>query len=122
MSHIVTIQTEIRDPLALQAACARLQLPRPEYGTTSLYNATATGWAVRLPRWRYPVVCDTQARRLHFDNFQGRWGDPQELDRLLQGYAIEKTTLEARRQGLSVLERNLADGSVQLTVQIGETA
>ena len=119
MSHIVSIKTEIRDPVALRAACSRLQLSPPVYESVRLFSDSATGWAVRLPAWRYPVVCDIEQRQLHFDNFGGRWGDQRELDRLLQGYAIEKTRLEARRRGHSIQERTLADGSVQLTVEVG---
>ena len=119
MSHIVSIKTEIRDPVALQAACSRLQLSPPVYESVRLFSDSATGWSVRLPDWQFPVVCDIEQRQLHFDNFGGRWGEQQELDRLLQSYAIEKTRLEARRQGHAIQERTLADGSVQLTVEVG---
>ena len=119
MSHIISIKTEIRDPVALKSACFRLPLPQPSYENVQLFSDTATGWAVRLPHWRYPVVCDIEQRQVHFDNFGGRWGDQKELDKLLQRYAVEKTYLEARRQGHSIQERTLADGSVQLTVEVG---
>ncbi len=58
MSHIVSIQTEIRDPVAIRLACGRLKLPEPVFGKVKLFSSQATGWAVRLPEWRYPVVCD----------------------------------------------------------------
>jgi hypothetical protein len=38
---------------------------------------------------------------------------------LFQGYAVEKTKLEARKQGHTVHEQALADGSVKLTVCLG---
>jgi hypothetical protein len=57
MSHIVQIQTEIRDPAALAAACRRLELPQPVQRTVRLFSAEAPGLAVELPGWRYPVVC-----------------------------------------------------------------
>ena len=119
MSHIVTIQTEIRDPVAILAACRRLGLPTPEQEAVQLYSSRATGWAVRLPGWRYPVVCQTETGQLQFDNFNGRWGDQQALDRFRQAYAIEKAKLEARRQGHAVTEQALADGSIRLTVNPG---
>ncbi|WP_261344465.1 hypothetical protein [Gimesia benthica] len=34
--------------------------------------------------------------------------------------AFEKCRLEARRKGHSVLESQLSDGSIKLTIQIGE--
>lgn len=119
MSHIVSIQTEVRDPVAIKAACNRLQLPNPVFGEVRLFTSTATGWAVELPDWRYPVVCDVNTATLAFDNYDGRWGEQKQLDRFLQGYGVEKTKLEARRRGHSVVEQSLADGSIKLTVNVG---
>jgi hypothetical protein len=119
LSHIVFIETEVRDPVAIRFACDRLRLPEPQYGDFQLYSSSATGWGVELPQWRYPVVCDVEAGKVAFDNFGGRWGDRSHLDRFLQGYAVEKARLEARRQGHTVLEQPLEDGSIRLTVQIG---
>ena len=118
MSHIVSIQTQIRDRAAVEAACLRLQWPEPEQGSFRLFNSTVEGLGVRAPRWQYPIVCELQTGQLHYDNFEGRWGDPKHLDKFKQAYAIEKTKLEARRQGRSVFETQLEDGSVQLVVEI----
>lgn len=117
MSHIVQIQTEVRDPVAVTTACARLGLPVPIQRTVQLYDAEATGLAVQLPRWRYPVVCQTETGQLRYDNFGGRWGDQSQLDRLLQIYAVEKAKLEARKQGYGVSERTLDNGSILVQVQ-----
>jgi hypothetical protein len=118
VSHIVTIETEVRDPVAVRTACARLRLPPPTEGLFSLYSTSAAGLGVTLPAWRYPVVCDTATGKLAFDNFGGRWGDSARLDEFLQSYAVEKAKSEARRRGHSVVEQRLADGSIQLTVQV----
>ena len=48
MSHIVAIQTQIRDPAALAAACRQLGLAEPVVGAARLYSGTATGLIVRL--------------------------------------------------------------------------
>ena len=122
MSHIVTIETEVRDPAAIRAACERLRLPAPVEGAHTLFSGTVEGLAVELPCWRYPAVCNLQSGRIEFDNFQGHWGDRKELDRFLQAYAVEKARLEARRKGYSVTEQPLADGSIRLTVQVGGAA
>ncbi|MDB5732449.1 MAG: hypothetical protein JWQ03_2344 [Variovorax sp.] len=119
MSHIVTIKTQIRDTVALTAACLRLGLAPPEQGTTQLFTTQATGQILRLPGWNYPVVVDTAAGQVRFDNFSGAWGNPLELDKLFQAYAVEKTRLEARRAGHSVTEQLLADGSIKLIVCVG---
>ncbi len=118
MSHIVSIRTQIRDRAAVEAACSRLHWPPPVVGTHKLFTKTVVGLGVRAPRWQYPIVCDLTTGELSYDNYEGRWGDPVELDRFKQSYAVEKTKLEARKQGRYVSEQTLADGSVQLTVQL----
>jgi len=120
MSHIVEIRTEVRDPLAIAAACDRLHLPAPAAGIHRLYSGTVTGLAVQLPGWRYPVVCDTATGQLHYDNYGGQWGDQAQLNRLIQAYAVEKARLEARRRGHTVTEQSLIDGSIKLTIQVGD--
>jgi hypothetical protein len=122
MSHIVQIHTQVRDPVAIGAACRRMTIPEPTFGTARLFNAEATGWRVQFPDWRYPAVCDTALGVIHYDNFQGRWGDPRHLDNFLQSYAIEKARLEARRAGHTVIEQHLDGGFVKLTIQVGAAA
>ena len=122
MSHIVTIETEVRDPLAAAAACRRLGLPEPAQGTAKLFEGEAAGLLVRLPGWLYPAVFDLATGRARFDNYAGAWGDPGQLDRFVQRYAVEKATIEARKRGHSVAEQPLADGSIRLTVTVGGTS
>lgn len=122
MSHIVQIDTHVKDAAAVQAACRRMQLEQPAHGTTRLFSSEATGLIVHLPGWRYPVVCDLPSGTLQYDNYGGRWGDQQQLDRFLQAYAVEAATLQARRKGYGVTEQPLADGSIKLTVQVGGAA
>ena len=122
MSHIVTIKTQIRDPVALAAACRRLGLQEPVHGTVQMYSAVATGLIVRLPDWRYPVVIDTTKAQVQFDNYGGAWGEQGQLDRLMQAYAVEKARLEARKAGHTVTEQALQDGSIKLFIQAGGAA
>lgn len=122
MSHIVQIQTEVRDPIAVRSACDRLSLPQPTEGTFKLFTTTATGLGVELPEWRYPVVCETQTGQVRFDNYGGRWGIQVHLDRFLQSYAVEKARLEARKKGHTITEQSLEDGSIKLTVNVGGAA
>jgi len=122
MSHIVQIQTEVRDPVAVRSACDRLKLPQPTQGTFKLFSSEATGLGIELPSWRYPVVCDTASGQVRYDNYGGRWGDQVQFDRFLQAYAVEKAKVEARKKGHTVTEQSLADGSIKLTVQVGGAA
>lgn len=122
MSHIVEIKTEIRDEQAVRSACVRLKLAAPETKTVRLFSATATGLCVQLPNWRYPVVADLKTGKLAYDNYQGHWGPQAELNKFLQGYAVEKSKLEARKRGHSVSETKLQDGSIKVTVRVGGAA
>ena len=118
MSHIVTIKTEVRDANAVRAACRRLSLAEPVQGKTKLFSGEVEGLAVQLPDWIYPVVCNLPTGQLHFDNFNGRWGDQSRLNQFLQAYAVEMTKIEARKKGHSVTETPLSDGSIKLTIQV----
>lgn len=122
MSHIVSIQTEVRDPVAIRSACDRLKLPEPVFGQVKLFSSSAIGWAVELPEWRYPIVADVNTGKLAYDNYNGRWGEQKQLDRFLQGYAVEKAKIEARKKGHTVIEQPLEDGSIKLTVSVGGAA
>ncbi len=122
MSHIVEIKTEVRDEAAIRAACTRLQLPSPEHRTVRLFSATATGLCVQLPGWQYPLVCETNSGKVSYDNYNGAWGEQSHLNRFLQGYAVEKAKIEARKKGHSVTETALQDGSIRVTVKVGGAA
>ena len=122
MSHVVQIETEVRDAVAVGAACQRLKLEAPTQGTAKLFSSSATGVIVKLPGWRYPAVFDTQSGQARYDNYGGRWGEQVQFDRFLQGYAVEKAKLEARKKGHTITEQSLADGSIKLTVSVGGAA
>jgi hypothetical protein len=122
MSHIVEVKTEIRDPVALRRACSVLKLPAPEHKTVRLFDSEATGFAVELPGWRYPVVCETDSGTVRYDNYGERWGARSCLDLLRQRYCVEKARIAARKRGHDVLEQSLEDGSIKLTVTMGGAA
>jgi hypothetical protein len=118
LSHVVSIRTQIRNVAAVEAACRRLGLPPPAAGTTQLFSGEASGLAVQLPSWTYPAVCDLNTGQVHYDNYEGAWGDQKELGRFLQAYAVEMARLEARKKGYSITEQPLKDGSIKLTIQV----
>lgn len=118
MSHIVQIKTQVRDAAAVEAACRRLGLKMPLRRTAKLFSGEASGLTVELPGWQYPVVIDTGAGKIFYDNFGGRWGEQRQLDAFMQSYAVEKARIEARKRGHSVTEQRLPDGSVKLTIEL----
>ena len=122
MSHVVEIKTEIRDEQAVRAACVRLQLAPPEHKTVRLFSATATGLCLQLPGWQYPVVCNLQSGAVQYDNYNGAWGEQARLNQFLQGYAVEKAKIEARKKGHTCSESRLEDGSIRVTVHVGGAA
>jgi hypothetical protein len=122
MSHTVQIQTQVRDAVAVEAACRRLGLPQPEHGTFELFSGSATGLAVRLSGWHYPVVCDLTSGQARYDNYNGRWGEQRQLDNFMQAYAVEKARIEARKKGHSVVEQPLPNGSIKLVIHVGGAA
>jgi hypothetical protein len=119
LSHIVQIQTEVRDAEAVRAACKRLNLEEPVQGTARLYEGEVSGLLVKLPEWVYPVVVDTATGQVKYDNYNQAWGEQRHLDAFLQAYAIEKAKLEARKRGHSIFEQPLPDGSIKLTISVG---
>ena len=119
MSHIVTVKSQLRDAAGVSAACHRLGLSAPVHKTVKLYSGEATGLAVQLPHWSYPIVIDTASGQVRYDNFEGRWGEQSRLDAFLQAYAVEVVKAQSRRKGHTVTERALEDGSIKLTVNVG---
>ncbi|MCM2371876.1 DUF1257 domain-containing protein [Aporhodopirellula aestuarii] len=119
MSHVVQIETQVRDATAVRAGCSRLGLDEPVEGEVRLFSETVMGLAVQLREWRFPVVFDLSTGKSRFDNYQGHWGKRERLDEFLQAYAVEKTKIEARRKGYSVVEQMLADGSIKLALSVG---
>ena len=119
MSHVVTIETKLKDPAALSAACVRLRLPAPQTETVKFFDGSEhEGLAVRPPGFVYPVVVKEDGTTLS-DTYNGRWGDDAFLGRLKQAYAVEAAKLQAKQRGHRITETPLPDGGVKLTVTAG---
>jgi hypothetical protein len=114
----VSIKTQVRDTAAVTAACRRLALPGPVHGTADLYGGQATGLLVQLPGWLYPAVVETATGTVRYDNYQGHWGDEQQLHRFLQAYVVEQARIEARKKSYLTTEQSLADGSILVDIEV----
>jgi hypothetical protein len=53
------VVTNVHDPAAPAATCARLGLSPPVERVVRLDTEEVSGWVVRLAGLRHPVVCDT---------------------------------------------------------------
>lgn len=115
MSHTVQVKSTVltnRD--CIERARVRLGLPALVEGTHKLFgNQSATGLALKLPGWNYPVVIDAEGQA-HYDNYNGSWGQEIELDKLIQAYSVEVSADSLRNGGYTVEETVENDGLIQL--------
>lgn len=94
----MSIQLEIRDREALQTACERLGLSILGGTLHSLYSSKETGIGVMLSGWKYPLVVKENGS-VTYDNYNGTWGNIDELNKLIAYYGLEKAKVEAQKQG-----------------------
>jgi hypothetical protein len=123
MSHISKIELEVRDLGVLGNACARLGLELlKEKRTFKWYGKEAecdhaisvsgADYEIGVMRTagQYELNCDYYDR-----NIEKAIGNQGGL--LKQAYAIEKTRIEARKKGYSVIERRTKTG-IRLHVRV----
>lgn len=123
MSHISKIQLEVKDLGILAQACRKLKLEFVRgQGSFKWYgNEAPCDHAIKVPGadyeigvierdGRYELNCDFYDRTL--ETVIGKQGG-----HLKQAYAVEKTKIEARKKGYSVMERQLKTG-IRLHVRI----
>lgn len=114
MSHIVKCTVEVKDAKAMLAAAAHLGLQSLGFDKYKLFSAEVSGYGFKLPGWNYAIVIDPTTGALHYDNYDGAWGDQIELDKFLQRYSVETAVTAAQSQGFSVEELQLGNGDVEL--------
>lgn len=118
MSHTMNIAIELHDKDALLSACQRLGLTVAE-GRHNLYQTTEEGLGIYLPGWKYPAVVKSDGT-VAIDNYNGAWGNINELNRLRAYYGIEKAKAEARKRGYSIYESfNNRTQELELRIQVG---
>jgi hypothetical protein len=126
MSHRTTVKTEFRDPVRLALACDHLGITyqRGEF-RERFYQRDDFGegdFKMKLKGWEYPVVVNTKTGEVHFDNYNGDWGDIERLNDvdmkyresivmdeaqllILEGYSITTTTNEQTGDVQIILEQ-----------------
>ncbi len=73
MSHVVTIETKLKDPVALSAACVRLKLSEPQQETIKFFDGSEhAGLATRPPGFGSPVLVQEDGN-VRCDTYGGRW-------------------------------------------------
>lgn len=86
-SHTTCVEVEIRSKEAFAASAQRIGGTVIGEGTHALFSSQEAGFAVRLPGWHYPIVLTDKG--LKMDHYNGHWGNPKDIDRLVGYYAIE---------------------------------
>ena len=75
------------------------------------------GNIIQLQGWQYPI-CITDEGEIKYDNYEGAWGEQQQLQQFQQMYAIEAAKCAAEEQNYSYTEEVLPTGVLKLTIDI----
>lgn len=86
-SHTVKIKVEYRDPRVLERACNNLGWKWHGQAKHHLYEADVQGHGFTPEGWSYPAVLASDGE-LHYDTFNGHWGDETKLEALRSEYAM----------------------------------
>lgn len=118
MSHIAKVDIQFKDLKSIEAAAKRLSIKCEPVKKYCFYDGTtASGTAVYLNGWKYPVVIKEDGEAV-FDNYNGSWGAQDKLDQLKQIYGVEVAKKQARLKGYSVTETQTTDGKIKLKINI----
>ncbi len=115
MSHIATVKVKLKDLPLLAEVCGQLGVPC-DLGQqdVKLYSTTVkAGASFKLKGWSYPVAVLPDGT-VQFDNYNGRWGDPKQLHKVLRRYSERMTYRQAQRMGMAVRREERQDGTVVL--------
>lgn len=116
MSHVIKLQLEIKDRDLFAQVARDMGLQVTENATVEFYGGfEQSGLAVQLPDWMYQIVVD-DAGEVHYDNFNGYWGDIQELNHLSQEYVAAVVEREAVMAGQYAIREEQEDGSLVIRV------
>ena len=120
MSHIVTVQTQVRDAAAVRAACQRLGLPAAVQGKTRLFSGEVEGPGRAIARLGLSGGrAIPPADRSSYDNFSGRWGDHEHSTASSRRMPARGPRPKAPKTRAPMSPRaQLPDGSIKLTIQV----
>lgn len=125
MSHITSIELEVKDLNALKSACRRLGFVYRENQRQFEYYKNQKGeclHAIHIEGCQYEVGIQRNANegyQLAWDNYhQGGLVAAlgEGAGKLKQFYGLEKVKIEARKKGYSVTERMKENGQIVLTM------
>lgn len=114
MSHTLTVETKFLDARAVENAAREMSCEIVR-GEIALFDGTKIqGIGVKLPGWYYPVAINLQTGEAKYDNYNGKWGNQEHLNRFTQLYAVHKTELFAKSRGWIATRKTQPNGSIKL--------
>jgi hypothetical protein len=122
MSHFVSVTTQIKDIAALRSACQELGLKLLQNAQARGYyeNKTRGDYVIKL-KGPYDIAVNHQPDGtfgLTADLWEGHVEREvgEKYGKLLQLYGVHKTTMEARKKGLSILRGPQPNGAIKLVL------
>lgn len=119
MSHIIQVETVVKDREMFAKAARALGYTVVGEGVYQMYSGTVRGLAIQIPNWRYALVVDAEGS-ISYDNYGGRWGETKDLHELTQTYAQNEVERQMRIDGLDMLDTYTEDdGTIVLEINAG---
>jgi hypothetical protein len=91
---MLCVVTSIRDPVALAATCLELSLTIPKERTFQLHQKEASGWVVRLPGLRRPVMFDLRTGLVAYHRLDNAYERYAHLMRFIHTFYAVQTRLK----------------------------
>lgn len=113
MSHTTELEVDFNDHDSLRYAVTEVGGTFLGAISVNLFDGKqiAADAAFELPDWKYPVA--VKDGKLYFDNYNGRWGKNETLDKVRQGYARNVSVKTLKARGYRVTE-HVENGHIRL--------
>ena len=98
MSHTVTVKIEMKNREAISMAAKATEATILHHGSHHLYGNSVTGLGVKLKGWNYPVVIKDNGE-ISYDNYNGAWGNINELEKFKEMYTLSVAHIKAQELG-----------------------
>jgi hypothetical protein len=70
----------------------------------------------RPNNWSHDVAVP-KSGNLRYDNYEGKWGDEAELDKILQAYSVAELKYQSELEGYIITETRLDNGDIELVAE-----
>ena len=103
MSRLVEIEQSIYDIESFKRIAIKLGYTVSEGSVTFYSGQKVDGTLIKIPGWKYPVVVDKNGK-VHYDCYNGRWGEKDRLLKLTQKYSVEELKMHCASIGKPFVE------------------